>query len=122
MASKALLAVTTDFPLFSAVRIKSFAGSIPPITSITKSICGSLTIDFASLVKSAAGMPSRFNFESFTAIATNSKLAPALEAKSDLFAISSRAIWEPTTPAPSMPTLRVFIGEVSQTYEICRGG
>ena len=28
---------------------------------------------------------------------------------------------EPTTPQPSMPTLRVFIGEVSQTYESCRG-
>ena len=66
-------------------------------------------------------MPSRFALMSFTATFTNSSWAPEREAKSALLATNSRAIWEPTFPQPSIPTLRVFIGEVSQTYESCRG-
>ena len=66
-------------------------------------------------------MPSRLVLIFFTATLTSSRLAPALDAKSDLLASSCSAICEPTTPQPSMPTLRVFIGEVSQTYESCRG-
>ena len=66
-------------------------------------------------------MPSRLVFISLTATFTNSRLAPAREVRSDLFSTSRRAIWEPTTPQPNIPTLSVFIGEVSQTYDSCRG-
>ena len=66
-------------------------------------------------------MPSRLVFIFFTATFTNSRFAPALEVRSDLFSTSRRAICEPTTPQPSIPTLSVFIGEVSQTYGSCRG-
>ena len=82
---------------------------------------GSLTIDAPSLVRSSLFMPSRLVLTFLTATLTSSRLAPALDAKSDLLASSCSAICEPTTPQPSMPTLRVFIGEVSQTYESCRG-
>ncbi|CAB4334863.1 unannotated protein [freshwater metagenome] len=103
------MAVTTDLPLLIAVKIKSLAGSIPPITSIIKSISGSETIEFESVVSKLLGIPSRFNFISLTEIFTSSKFAPALEDRSFLLSISNRAICSPTTPQPSMPTFRVFI-------------
>ena len=115
------MAVTTDLPFFSAVKINSLAGDIPPITSIIKSMLGSFTTDCASSVIRLEDMPSRFTEVSRTATFTNSSSAPARDAKSALFATISRATCEPTVPQPSIPTLRVFIGEVSQTYDSARG-
>ncbi|CAB4532403.1 unannotated protein [freshwater metagenome] len=57
LASKALLAVTIDLRLLIAVIANSRAGSIPPITSIIKSISGSLTIEKGSVVNSAGSKP-----------------------------------------------------------------
>ena len=109
-------------PFFKAARINSLAGEIPPITSIIKSICGSLTTEAASSVNKLLAMPTRLVLIFLTATLTNSNSAPARDAKSALLSTNRRAICEPTVPAPSIPTLRVFIREVSQTYEICRGG
>ena len=51
--------------------------------------------------------------------------APARDERSSLFSISNLATCEPTMPQPSIPTfmelLAGLIGEVSQTYESCRG-
>ncbi|CAB4803288.1 unannotated protein [freshwater metagenome] len=125
MASNALFAVTTDLPFLSAVKINSRAGSMPPKTSIIKSISGSATTDFKSEVSNSSLIPYFFDFGSRTATFTNSRVAPARVDKSDLFSINSRATCEPTTPQPSMPTFKVdlaeLIGEVSQTYDSRRG-
>ena len=45
LASSSLLAVTTGLPALSASRMSWRAGSMPPITSITTSMSGSLTTD-----------------------------------------------------------------------------
>ena len=92
MASNALLAVTTDLPFFNAVKINSFAGEMPPITSMIKSMFGSFTIELASVVIKLSGTPSRFTLASLTATFTNSICAPAREVRSALFATSRRAI------------------------------
>ena len=50
-ATKSLFAVTTCLPASKAWVMYSFAGDKPPISSITKSICGSLTMLSQSLVR-----------------------------------------------------------------------
>ena len=50
LASSSLLAVTTGLPAASAVVISSRAGSMPPMTSTTRSTSGSATTSWASRV------------------------------------------------------------------------
>ena len=55
LASSSLLAVTTGLPCLSAVVISSRAGSMPPITSTTRSIVGLLTTAYVSRVSTPSG-------------------------------------------------------------------
>ena len=55
LASSSLLAVTTGLPSCSAVVISSRAGSMPPMTSTTRSMLGSVTTAWASRVSTPSG-------------------------------------------------------------------
>ncbi|CAB4608603.1 unannotated protein [freshwater metagenome] len=96
------MAVTTDLRFSIAVMINSRAGSIPPITSIIKSISGSLTIENGSVVKSAGLIPSCGRMVR-TAMRESSIFTPARVESSAVSASNKRATELPTTPQPSMP-------------------
>ena len=72
------------------------------MTSIIKSISGSLTIEKASVVKSAGFIPS-WALIVRTAIRASSIFTPARVDSSSVSASNKRATWLPTTPHPSMP-------------------
>ncbi|CAB4644588.1 unannotated protein [freshwater metagenome] len=105
------MAVTIDLRFPIAVRINSRAGSIPPMTSMIRSIVGSLTMESASSVKSSVGIPVR-GLISRTAIFANSILAPARVESSRVSAKIRRATSLPTTPQPSMPMRTGWSGDL----------
>ena len=111
LARSALLAVTIDLRLLIALRINSRAGSMPPITSMMRSMLGSLTIDIASRVNKSVGIPVR-GLISRTAIFANSIFAPALVESSTVSARIRRATSLPTTPQPSMPIRTGWSGDL----------
>ena len=111
LASSALFAVTIDLRFPIAVRINSRAGSMPPMTSIIRSIVGSFTIESASNVKSSVGIPGR-GLISRTAIFANSIFAPARVESSTVSAKIKRATSLPTTPQPSMPMRTGWSGDL----------
>jgi len=97
-----LLAVTICFPLLIDLRIKSLAGSIPPITSITIFISGSFRISLKFVVKIPSGKTvSLFLFISLTSIFLIFNRHPAaIEAFSfSPFKISQTPV--PTVPKPN---------------------
>ena len=55
-----LFAVTTDFPALSARRIRSPAGSSPPISSTTMSASDAMTASKLSVQSTPAGTQSTF--------------------------------------------------------------
>jgi len=109
LASSSLLPVITGFPLRSAVVISSRAGSIPPISSTTRSIVGSLTIAMASPVSSpAASCTARCFFGSLTATDTTSSRTLARASIAACCALTSATSWAPTLPHPRTPILITF--------------
>ena len=95
--------------------MSSRAGSMPPITSMIRSIFGSLTTDIASRVNNSFGIPSRA-FISRTAIFANSIFAPALVESSTVSARIKRATSLPTTPQPSMPMRTGWSGDLIDLF------
>ena len=107
-ASKALFAVTTDLPEFSAARIRVLAGSIPPMTSMMTSMAGSLTTALASAVTNTPDFTNgsssgRAFLASLTATDFKTRFVPARAARSSWPATSCAATLLPTEPAPSRP-------------------
>ncbi len=84
LASSSLLAVMTGLPALSASRMNWRAGSMPPITSMTTSMSGSLTTDAASLVKRSRG---RSTPRSFEALRTATRVISMLQARARLDAV-----------------------------------
>ena len=91
--------------------MSSRAGSMPPITSMIRSIVGSLTIDIASRVNKSFGIPGR-GLISRTAILASSIFAPARVESSTVSARINRATSLPTTPQPSMPMRTGWSGDL----------
>ena len=58
-ASSSLFAVTTEAPCRIAAKINDRAGSIPPMTSITRSTSSRVTSASASVVSNSESMPAR---------------------------------------------------------------
>ena len=80
---------------------------MPPITSITIFISGSLTMECKSVVTIAASIPSRGALLRTPTLFKTSK-APERSESSCRSDCSRRATWLPTTPAPSIPIEIVF--------------
>src|SRR5256714_6272010 len=108
LARSSLLAVTTGFPDLSASVMSERAGSIPPITSTTMSMSGSVTTAWPSCVNRFAGRgTSRSRPGSRTATRVTSRCTPARCSISSAFSCSRRTSAEPTCPQPSRPTRTV---------------
>src|SRR5215217_4700893 len=103
-ASSALFAVTTEAPCAIACRISERAGSMPPMTSTTRS--APVTRSLASVVNSSAGTPlaARSRPVRRTAMPTSSSRRPTRAASSSACVVNSRATCVPTTPQPSNAT------------------
>ena len=109
LASSSLLPVITGLPAFSAVRMRSRAGSTPPISSTTRSISGSSTIDLASSVSRSGGrLIGRGLVRSRTAMRATSRWSPVRAAMVACWAPISSTRGAPTLPHPSTPTLTWF--------------
>ena len=106
---RALLAVTTDFPFSKARRVRSFASSIPPISSQIKSMSGSSTIDCELVVNADSGI---LTFLSFVNERTDALLGITSTPKifSQNFPFSSKCFHVPcpTVPNPRMPIFTVW--------------
>ena len=108
-AIRSLLAETTFLPALKASMIIVFAGSIPPITSITIWISSSSIISLQLSVRSLSSTPSLFLFLLWTSIFLISSCAPAVcSITSARFRISLYTP-VPTVPRPSRPILIFFI-------------
>src|SRR6266511_3953975 len=107
-ASSSLLAVTTGLPAFRASVMRLRAGSIPPITSTTTSMSGSVTTASASCVNRPAGSgTSRSRARFRTATRFTSRCTPARCSIRSAFSPIKRTSAEPTFPQPSKPTRTV---------------
>ncbi|CAB4587420.1 unannotated protein [freshwater metagenome] len=104
LANSSLLAVTTGLPSDSAVEMSSRAGSMPPMTSTTRSTSGSLTTAWASRVRSpSASEISRSRERLRTATLTTSRRMPVRASMPfDCCAMSPMRA-APTFPQPSTP-------------------
>src|SRR6478609_5062900 len=77
------------------------AGSIPPITSITRSMSGRDTSAWTSVVNRLRSSPGRSLSSRRTPMPTRSSGRPIRACRSAACSVSSRATSEPTTPQPS---------------------
>src|SRR5258708_23421915 len=118
LAIKALLAVTTDLPDFSAASIADSAGSPePPINSTKQSMLGSLANASGLLAHS---MPRRsilrfFTFERAVPAGTCTPRPPRADKVRPCCSIR-RTTSAPTVPSPAMPTFR----GATMTKKTCR--
>src|SRR4051812_33723221 len=104
LASSSLLPVTTGLPLFSAVRMSSRAGSMPPISSTTTSTSGSSTTDAASSVRTPSGSSTgRSRLRLRTATRVTSRRSPVRRTTSSRRVSTRFTNGAPTLPQPSRP-------------------
>ena len=104
LANNSLLAVTTGFPDANAAVINSRAGSIPPMTSTTRSIVGSATTAWVSRVRSSLGTATSRSRERFrTATAPISREMPVRAAMKEACSCIREYRAAPTLPHPSRP-------------------
>ena len=105
LARSSLLPVITGLPERSAVAMSSRAGSMPPITSITTSISGSVTTAMASWVStpSPKSIP-RSRAVLRTATRVIESRTPVRRAISSARSATSGTSAPPTLPQPSRPT------------------
>ena len=101
--NRALLAVTTDLPCSSAVRIALRAGSTGPISSTTMSTSSRETRSSTLSVSIAAGSP-RSSATRRTATPRSSSGAPMRAARSGALSSMIRTTSRPTLPRPSTAT------------------
>ena len=109
-ARSALLAVTTCLPAAMASSTRLLAGSMPPITSTTMSISGSLTRSCQSLesVTRSSTMPRARSILRQTTVLT-SMGAPARRESSCALRLRTAYVPPPTVPSPAMPILTASI-------------
>src|SRR3982074_3151658 len=118
LAIKALLAVTTDFPDFSAASIADSAGSPdPPINSTKQSMPGSLA-SASALLAQAIPRRSRPRFFTFERAVTATTRTPRPQRADRLRPCCSmrRTTSAPTVPSPAIPTFR----GATMTRKTCR--
>ena len=110
LASSSLLAVTTGLPPRNADVMSSRAGSMPPMTSTTKSMDGSATTAWASRVSTpSARSTSRSRLRLRTATEPSSSRTPVRASIVACWAITSLTSAEPTLPQPSTPIRTSFV-------------
>ncbi len=108
LASSSLLALTTGLPLRKACSRRSRAGEIPPMTSTTTSIEGSVTMLTGSVVISGSTPgTSRSLVAERTATLASSSCTPVRSAIRLESVSKNRATEAPTLPQPSRPTRTV---------------
>ena len=109
-AISALLAVTTCLPALMAASTSARAGSMPPISSATMSICGWWTSSngSASRCTCPASGP-RGRLASFTDACVTRSGRPARRAISSPLRASSSSVPPPTVPRPSRPMRTAFM-------------
>ena len=104
LARSSLLAVTTGLPDCSAWVMSSRAGSMPPITSTTRSTPGSATTAWASRVRRPSGRTtSRSRDMLRTATFTTSSRTPVRASILPACCSISRTSAAPTLPQPNTP-------------------